>query len=572
MKKIVFLLSSMVMLYASSYVSIHQLVEPKGLLKELSSEKALKKGVYGNKIQFTLKENVSILENKKLCGNFFEHRYKLYIPAREDIPVTRIVTGVFPNSTIYMLLHFMPDEKALEIEDINWTNSKFFRYKKKEDLKKFFNGELTFIKRVVDVGFIYFDELGDYPSGWLYIQFIGASNVEVAQYKRSSYNVIFSFEYRKFTKDQVQQMIAHTSWNVDTYDPIDGFEEKKEIKPYCKKYGAEEFIRGIRDGVPGYSLLDGSWKKGSKLSSASAASSSSISNVLSSSSKEDLSSSFSSTSSQQNRDNIGEDEEIERKKEECEASGKEYMDGVCVEKGNSPKSDSENKSSKKEFQKNENSNTILSENISQEIERKKEECEASGKEYRDGVCVAIGTPKSTTKLSQNKSIQEDENFPKDKQENVYEDNIGTANNNRAKEECEASGKEYRDGVCIDVNNNLKKSQNSEGLKKNSLEDMVFQKVNNKKFPVSGYWIHYGEGQFDWLYISEDGKVIAKLEGEIKWKRLKNSSIRVKIDKNSIIFIENKSEDSKVNQEGFKKASSMKKEEQPQKNKQKPFPN
>ena len=131
-----------------------------------------------------------------------------------------------------------------------------------------------------------------------------------------------------------------------------------------------------------------------------------------------------------------------------------------------------------------------------------------------------------------------------------------SNNNQKKEKCEAGGGIYADGNCI-IKKDSKDSKEPVTTEKSALEDAILQKVNSKKLPIAGYWVHYGNGQFDWLYISSDGKTIATIKGEIKWQRLKSDNVRVKIDNKTVTILPKKMNE----QETPKEPSSKKKREQ-----------
>lgn len=400
-----------------------------------------------------------------------------------------------------MLMHFVPQSKVSEIKEIDWTNSKFYRYKNREDIKNFFQGKLTLVKRVVDVGYVYFDELGDYPAGWLYVQFIGASNIETSQYKRESYNVIFSFEYRKFTEEGIQQLIGNTIWDIETNDPVDGFEEIMERIPYCRDYGAVETIEGIKDGVPGFSLLDGSWKKTYSSSSSSVSSKSSALDHETTSSSV---SSYKSFSSQNISTDQTEMSQQDKKKIECESRGGEFVDGVCLASGGSAVS----------------LQTEVTSSSAQALSYEIEEGSSSRKVINSGY------------QDQAQILQEEAQRKKD---------------------CESRGGTYADGVCIGGNIKFTESQqaSSQSIDKESdaLEDIqeIVEKVNNKELPIAGYWVHYGNGPFDWLYISQDGKSVAKLEGRIQWQRLDKNIEKVKLNNNNLKIIFKGSQESKENQ-------------------------
>ena len=493
MKKIISMFTFIIGLYGGSYTSVHQLIDPKGLLEELTNEKSLDKGIYGNKIDFRLTENAIFIDEKRetWCGNTFDSRYKIYIPGKKYIPVTRIVVGVYPNSTIYMLMHFVPQKQEGVIGEINWLNYKFYRYKTKQDIKNFFDGKLTFVKRVVDVGYIYFDELGDYPSGWLYVQFIGATNIETSQYKRDSYNVIFAFEYRKFTKSGVEQFIRDTEWDIATHNPVEGFDEIIERMPYCRDYGAVDVIKGKQTGIPGTSLLDGNWEEAyssNYISSSSSTSSSYFSGDFTSVQTVD-------TGTQNQTDQLQED--LQKKREECESEGGKFLDGVCIKNG------------------------------SQKVNSSQESVSSSIQAFSPGDFTSVQTVDTGT---QNQTDQLQEDLQK------------------KREECESEGGKFLDGVCI--KNGSQKVNSSQEQKTSYIssldeDDIVIDKVNNKKFPIAGYWIHYGPGQFDWLYVSKDGQTVGKLNGEIKWERLESvENIEVTDDSIKIIFI-NKQEEQKI---------------------------
>ena len=69
---------------------------------------------------------------------------------------------------------------------------------------------------------------------------------------------------------------------------------------------------------------------------------------------------------------------------------------------------------------------------------------------------------------------------------------------------------------------------------------VEQEVKGKFFPITGYFVHYGSGAYDWLYISSNKKLVAKLAGMkgdyLRWKPLLIDTFdTIQIEGNSIHF-------------------------------------
>jgi subtilisin family serine protease len=72
--------------------------------------------------------------------------------------------------------------------------------------------------------------------------------------------------------------------------------------------------------------------------------------------------------------------------------------------------------------------------------------------------------------------------------------------------------------------------------KAALEEVIRRSVSKvlaeRSFKIDGYFIHYGDGAFDWLYVSSSLRFVAKLEGlkadgkYLKWKRLYFDSVKV----------------------------------------------
>ena len=69
---------------------------------------------------------------------------------------------------------------------------------------------------------------------------------------------------------------------------------------------------------------------------------------------------------------------------------------------------------------------------------------------------------------------------------------------------------------------------------------VERQIEGKSFPIAGYFVRYGPGSYDWLYISYDKKIVAKLAGMnghyLRWDPLLiNAFDSIKIQDNSIYF-------------------------------------
>ncbi len=48
--------------------------------------------------------------------------------------------------------------------------------------------------------------------------------------------------------------------------------------------------------------------------------------------------------------------------------------------------------------------------------------------------------------------------------------------------------------------------------KEVIAQRVRREIKGKSFPIDGYFIHYGAGKFDWIYVSNNKKMVAKLAG------------------------------------------------------------
>ena len=69
---------------------------------------------------------------------------------------------------------------------------------------------------------------------------------------------------------------------------------------------------------------------------------------------------------------------------------------------------------------------------------------------------------------------------------------------------------------------------------------VERQIKGKAFPIAGYFVHYGLGAYDWLYISSNKKLVAKLAGMngdyLRWKPLLIDAFdTIQIEGNSIYF-------------------------------------
>ena len=61
------------------------------------------------------------------------------------------------------------------------------------------------------------------------------------------------------------------------------------------------------------------------------------------------------------------------------------------------------------------------------------------------------------------------------------------------------------------------------------KQVVIDAIKNKSFPLSGYYIHYGQGPFDWIYVNKSLSLVAKLEkgcnakdGSLRWNFIQTS--------------------------------------------------
>ncbi len=66
------------------------------------------------------------------------------------------------------------------------------------------------------------------------------------------------------------------------------------------------------------------------------------------------------------------------------------------------------------------------------------------------------------------------------------------------------------------------------------KEQVVAALKNRAFPLAGYYVHYGDGLFDWIYVSKELGLVAKLEegsnedGTLRWTFIQTS-------KNSPVF-------------------------------------
>ncbi len=242
-----------------NYTSVTQLgiVHKDGLYHAMKDPQTLKHGYYGDKAIYYIYENAKWLDEstKKWCGNDFG-RYRVFVPSSKDIPVFDMTIGIVPNSSIYMLMHFIPVKNPPSM--IDGTQTKYWSTITREDLKKFFKGELSIVQRVVDVRETMFskDRIAmDHEAGWLYIEFIGTSYIETSQYQTNSYEIFFAFSYgtiaHKLTEEDINRFLSHTYFDPQSGDPIEGFKWIVQKTPYCYKYGAKELISGKTHGVLG---------------------------------------------------------------------------------------------------------------------------------------------------------------------------------------------------------------------------------------------------------------------------------------------------------------------------------
>ncbi|NPA64167.1 MAG: S8 family serine peptidase, partial [Epsilonproteobacteria bacterium] len=72
---------------------------------------------------------------------------------------------------------------------------------------------------------------------------------------------------------------------------------------------------------------------------------------------------------------------------------------------------------------------------------------------------------------------------------------------------------------------------------------VVREVKDRRFPLSGYFVRIGNGAFDWVYVSFDRSVVAKLDGmnddgTLRWDPiLKDAFSNIEVTSQSIIFSE-----------------------------------
>ncbi len=71
-------------------------------------------------------------------------------------------------------------------------------------------------------------------------------------------------------------------------------------------------------------------------------------------------------------------------------------------------------------------------------------------------------------------------------------------------------------------------------------DKAAYELAGKTLPINGYFAHYGDGVFDWVYLNYNGHIFAKLEGMdpqtglLRWKRLRSFFDRVEYRNGYII--------------------------------------
>ncbi len=546
MKKIFFICITILMLYGGSYTSVHQYVVPKGLLNEITNHETLEKERYGNAIPFSLSDNAKKMKDGKWCGNNFYHRYKIFIPSNKYCSST-IGVAIHPNSVVYVLMHFIPQNRVSQIAEIDWTKNKFLYEATQEDFTKFFQSNLSFVAVITNIRSLYISTWNwkkYFSSGWLYLQFIGASDIEeMSQFKTTSYNIRLSFAYEGLTEDKVKEFIKNTIWDKKTNDPIDGFKEIKEKVLYCSEYGKIEPIYGIQNGEDNQSSMISSSQSSSNQS-------------FSSQSNSNLNMSQDS----RNRCKEGEIKEgnncVEKYKNNKQNSNKNQSSMISSSQSSSNQSFSSQSSSN--LNMSQNSRNRCKEGEIKEGNNCVEKYNKQNSNKNQSSMISSSSsssafPTTNLNMSQNSSqSSSNQSFSSQSSSNL---NMSQNSRNRCKEgeikegnNCVESGKVKNKGQNNNKNENNGSSRNDnnktqliEKIKKETIKEII-----NKRLKIKAYWVFYGKDNskepLKWLLIA--GDKIAKLNSKIDWIDLNASIFEKQLDEHNLTIILKLKESSK----------------------------
>ncbi len=158
-------------------------------------------------------------------------------------------------------------------------------------------------------------------------------------------------------------------------------------------------------------------------------------------------------------------------------------------------------------QSSESSSSSSSSSVSEE----QQYCERLGGMWIDGVCISSShsTQSSTSSMNSSSSVISSSSKSINSSSSSIVAEPGTCPYNTI----------FVDGHCV---------------------DKVAYELAGKTLPINGYFAHYGDGVFDWVYLSQSGRTFAKLEGMdpqsgmLRWKILRSFFDRVEYHNGYIV--------------------------------------
>ena len=234
MKFFILAISLSLYVFAAGFVSVHQLVNPKGLLNEIKMyvDKDGNPTVsdFADGTNFIVTEEAHA-KNGSWCGNSFPS-YKIYIPAGlRNVSIGAIAK---PNSSYYIWYAFVPDGSSYSGKTLPFKT-----------------------KKMIDARVIYQKD-NIKTSGWLYLRIIQASDFVYSQFGHIDNPRVYIYASYAFSKD----MTAFNDWLKRTKflsngDPVESFDVAYEVSRYCSTFGEKLPLYGQTNGVLGSSLV--SW-------------------------------------------------------------------------------------------------------------------------------------------------------------------------------------------------------------------------------------------------------------------------------------------------------------------------
>jgi len=509
MKKLLLLISFAIFSLAETYFSIHQIPDiyyhKVGFKNQIMNPELYKSPLlYKNYLlinkTFLLNPNQELhpvedqnatFLRKEWCGDKWQ-RARVYLPS--GLKNFTFGLYVIPNATIVGILTFIPDgdphpsldmTKVKYIEEFNYNKDAFYRY--------FLEGNHPIYWPIGNVGnFLDFDYLKDKSilskkSGWIYLDFIQASEVEYSWGgHRNSPKVTLSVQYYlKDDRSELEEWFKKTKF--DQYgDPVEDFSEITETIKSCSEANQKVTIFGNGEGS--YLALDeeSTFSTTSQSNSQSTAQSSNSNISSSKSSKSSVSSSVS-----QNVSSI-------TSSRKC-GNGQILVDGMCVPV-------------------NGESSSFSSSDISMKTN--------NTNPFPEGGATYENSSVSSSPVSQNSR--------KCGNNQILVDGVCTP----------IEGDEGVSSTSSSVSSTQSSSSSRSTSTTSSTEDFDPSILADRKFPINGFFLRYGDGAYDYVYVTSDGKLLGKLEGvdsegHFKYKKFtpEEANLTIKIDlENGVVII------------------------------------